>query len=193
MAITKDYYEVLGVSKEASETEIKKAYRGLAQEHHPDKGGNPTQFKEILEAYQVLSDPKKRAEYDQFGRVGSPFSGQGFDHSDFEGFGFDLRGGFGDIFETFFGAAMSQVQAEIEIKLTQALLGNTINLQMDGQTVELKIPPMTKDGTSFRFRGKGRAYRGGRGDLIITVRIAFPRRLSREQERIISDLQRTGL
>jgi molecular chaperone DnaJ len=95
-------YTTLGVSKNASQDEIKKAYRKLAHEYHPDKkGGDDKKFKEINEAYQVLSDPKKRQQYDQFGHVGS---GGGFGaHQGFGGFDFK-GGGFGDIFDMFSGA-----------------------------------------------------------------------------------------
>lgn len=101
----KDYYEVLGLQKGASDDEIKKAFRKLAIKYHPDKNkGNSEaeeKFKEINEAYQVLSDPQKKANYDQFGNA--DFSGGGFDGSGFGGFDFSGMGGFGDIFDTIFG------------------------------------------------------------------------------------------
>ncbi|MBO8136724.1 MAG: molecular chaperone DnaJ [Desulfotomaculum sp.] len=99
----RDYYEVLGVSKDASQEEIKKAYRKLARKYHPD--ANPgdkeaeAKFKEIAEAYAVLSDPDKRAKYDQFGHAGA--DGQGFEGFDFGGF--EDFGGLNDIFDIFFG------------------------------------------------------------------------------------------
>jgi len=105
MAEKRDYYEVLGVSRDASDEEIKKAYRKLAKKYHPDI--NPgdkeaeAKFKEVNEAYEVLSDPQKRARYDQFGHAGT--DPNGFGAGGFGGFGdFDM-GGFSDIFETFFG------------------------------------------------------------------------------------------
>jgi len=90
----KDYYQILGVARSASEADIKKAYRKLAMQYHPDRGGDATLFKKINEAYDVLSDAGKKRQYDQFGSVwgGSPFSGGGFDAEDF-----------GDIFSQFFG------------------------------------------------------------------------------------------
>ncbi len=106
----KDYYKILGVEKTASEEDIKKAYRKLAHQYHPDKsGGDSGRFKEISEAYQILSNKDKKAQYDKFGRVfdgqpgANPFSG-GFG---FEGFGFDPgnmedMGNISDIFESFF-------------------------------------------------------------------------------------------
>src|SRR5580658_7972621 len=111
----KDYYKALGVDKSASQDDIKKAFRKLAQKYHPDKkGGDEAKFKEVSEAYSVLSDKKKRSEYDAYGRTfaaGAQGAGgpgfNGFDFSNFQGFNngqgqsfeFDL----GDIFSEFFG------------------------------------------------------------------------------------------
>ncbi len=101
----KDYYASLGIEKGASDEEIKKAFRKLAIKYHPDKNqGNKEaedKFKEINEAYQVLSDPEKKARYDQFGSV--DFDGSGFGSGGFGGFDFSEMGGFGDIFDSFFG------------------------------------------------------------------------------------------
>ena len=111
--MNKDYYKILGINQNASEEEVKKAFRQLAHKYHPDKGGDEKRFKEINEAYQVLSNKEKRAQYDRFGQVfegqagpagfgfgpfssGSPF---GEIHFDFDSGGFsDL----GDIFDAFF-------------------------------------------------------------------------------------------
>src|SRR3989338_1369127 len=121
--MSKDYYHILGVSRDAQEDDIKKAYRKLAHQHHPDKkGGDEKKFKEINEAYQVLSNKEKRAQYDRFGRVfsagggdspfgqGGPFSGRdfgGFSAGDGSASGWDSRnfedmGNIGDIFDAFF-------------------------------------------------------------------------------------------
>jgi molecular chaperone DnaJ len=104
MAVKRDYYEVLGVSRSASDEEIKKAYRKLAFKYHPDHNHEPSaeaKFKEINEAYEVLSDPRKRSNYDDFGQAGmSDIFGRGF-----EGFG---MGGLGDIFDAFFGGTATK-------------------------------------------------------------------------------------
>lgn len=128
----RDYYEVLGVSKNATAEEIKKAYRKLARQHHPDANPNnkeeaEAKFKEISEAYVVLSDPEKRAGYDRFGHAGA--DGQGF--GGFEGFG-DF-GGLGDIFEMFFGGGGGRrrggpergndIRADLELNLKEAAFG----------------------------------------------------------------------
>ena len=115
--MAKDYYQTLGVSRDSSQEEIKKAYRKLAHKHHPDKnGGDENKFKEVNEAYQVLSDPKKKTNYDNFGFAyndgsfqggGGGFGGQGFEgFSDFFSNisgrqGGSRQGGFEDIFEAF--------------------------------------------------------------------------------------------
>ena len=117
----RDYYEVLGVSKDASPDEIKKAFRRLAVQHHPDKeGGEEAKFKEINEAYEVLKDSEKRKRYDQFGHagVGGAGSNQGGGAYDFNGSGFNFNGqnisldfgdgGLGDIFGSFFGGGPRQ-------------------------------------------------------------------------------------
>ena len=201
--MAQSYYDTLGISKTASADEIKKAYRKLALKYHPDKGGgkeSEAKFKEINEAYQVLSNPQKKAQYDQFGRTdfgagggntrqgdgGFGGFGGGFD---FSGFGFG-GGGLGDIFEEFFGASMSQVQAEMRITPAQAVLGDKINAVIDGQKIEFDLPAGTQSGTSYRFPGKGRAYRGNkRGDLILTITIDFPKKLSKEQEELWKKLK----
>lgn len=143
--MAKDFYGILGVSKGATEDEIKKAYRKLAHKYHPDKGGgDEAKFKEISEAYRVLSDKDKRKQYDQFGQTfdgsgGGGFGGQGFGGFDFGGFGnaqgFDFGGGgFNDIFSEMFGGGMrgggrsrsrtgSDIQVDVEISFEEMAKG----------------------------------------------------------------------
>ena len=203
-----DYYKTLGVLKNASPDEIKKAYRKLALECHPDRGGgdeSEKKFKEVNEAYQVLSDPQKRSTYDQFGDAafqqgggGGGFGGfrQGGFQGDFSDFGTEdspfggFGGGFGDIFEDLFSGAFSQVQAELQISPAQAVLGDKVAISVNGQNLEFTIPAGTEAGTSFRFQGKGRATRNGRkGDLILTIKIVMPKHLTKEQREIWEQLR----
>jgi curved DNA-binding protein len=200
----KDYYKILGVSKSASVDEIKKAYRKLALQYHPDKGGGAEaekKFKEANEAYQVLSDPQKRSQYDQFGTTFdgaqgggaggfSGFRSQGFS-GDFSNFGFSFGGGgLGDIFEDFFGSAFSSINAEVQISPAQAVLGDKISLNVSGEKIDFEIPAGTQDNTTFRFPGKGRAYKGGkRGDLNLSVRIKMPQKISQEERELWEKLK----
>lgn len=149
----RDYYEVLGVPKAASDDEIKKAYRKLAVQHHPDKeGGNEEKFKEISEAYEVLKDKQKRQRYDQFGHAGvggaSGGGGQygGFDFNGAGGQGqninFDFGGGLGDIFGQFFGGGFGgqqsggptrgrDVETSITLNFEEAIFGKETKLSLN--------------------------------------------------------------
>jgi molecular chaperone DnaJ len=142
--MAKDHYETLGVPKGSSKEEIKKAFHKLAHKYHPDKNkGYDAKFKEVNEAYQVLSDDKKRAQYDQFGSAGPGFGGGagGFDPSnmggfDFSGFqngqGFDM-GDIGDIFSDFFGGGRGasqqnrgrDISTEISVAFADSIFGTT--------------------------------------------------------------------
>lgn len=150
----RDYYEVLGVSKNASDDEIKKAYRRLAVKYHPDKeGGEEAKFKELSEAYEVLKDSQKRQRYDQFGHAGvggnassaggNPFSGGfgGFSNQDIH---FDFGdSGFGDIFGQFFGGNNSRqgpkrgrdVEATLQLSFEEAIFGveEKIKIEMNDE------------------------------------------------------------
>jgi molecular chaperone DnaJ len=139
--MAKDYYNVLGVDKKATQDDIKTAFRKLAHKHHPDKGGTEEKFKEITEAYSVLSDEKKRREYDAYGQAfpgGAPQGGQGFGGFDFNGFqqGFGQGGvefDFGDIFGDIFGGRGQQnrtprgrdISIDLEIPFKDAVFGTT--------------------------------------------------------------------
>lgn len=154
----RDYYEVLGVSKTASEDEIKKAFRKAAVKYHPDKeGGDEAKFKEVNEAYEVLKDKQKRQRYDQFGHagVGGAASG-GFGGNPFEGFGgfggqnvqFDFGGDggmFGDIFSQFFGGGATgsrggarrgrDVETNVTLTFEEAVFGaeKKLNITLDAE------------------------------------------------------------
>lgn len=150
MATKRDYYEVLGVGKSASADEIKKAFRRLAVQHHPDKeGGSEEKFKEINEAYEVLKDPSKRQRYDQFGHAGvggaaggNPFGG-GFNGFNGQNVNFDFGEGLGDIFESFFGGGQRgrnqgpkrgrDVEVRTEITFEEAVFGTeqTFDLNLE--------------------------------------------------------------
>lgn len=150
MAEKRDYYEVLGVGKNASDDEIKKAFRKAAVKLHPDKeGGDEAKFKEANEAYEVLKDKQKRQRYDQFGHAGvggsagggaggNPFEGFNFNGQDVH-FDFGGAGGFGDIFGQFFGGAANQTDRpkrgrDVETRLTmsfeEAVFGKEVELDL---------------------------------------------------------------
>lgn len=207
----RDYYEVLGVSKNASDDEIKKAYRKLAIKYHPDK--NPgdkeaeAKFKEINEAHDVLSDKQKRARYDQFGHAGvggagggNPFGGQGGAFN-FNGqtFNFDFGGGspFDDILGNIFGFGGARrprrgadYQTSVTLTFEEAIFGTTRTIDIDGKNTKIKIPAGIDDGMSIRLAGKGGpAPEGGteRGDLYVRIRVKPHKHLTREGAIILSE------
>ncbi|MCX6718365.1 MAG: molecular chaperone DnaJ [Candidatus Staskawiczbacteria bacterium] len=176
-----DYYEILGVTKNASQDEIKKAFHKLAHQYHPDKGGDEKKFKEINEAYQVLSDAQKRAQYDQYGRVfdggqpgGNPFEGQGFNWSwgntrQQEEVEFDM-GDLGDVFEQFFGGGRrtakkdpkkgKDIQVDIELTLEKVLKEHVEKVTLSKQATCHRCQgtgaePNTKIKECFSCRGTG--------------------------------------
>lgn len=193
----RDYYDVLGISKDADEKEIKHAYRKLAKKYHPDASGDDKyaeqQFKEITEAYNVLSDAEKKKLYDQYGfaafdgSVGAEQAQSGFD------FG---RGGhykeyhysnvddsiFDDIFGDFFGKRSNNsgrkgrdVESDITISFEEAVFGCTKRFSFEGSQnmVEVKIPAGIDEGQSVRLKGKGHSGSMGMpaGDLYLKVHI----------------------
>lgn len=185
----KDYYKIMGVSRDASDKEIKMAYKRLARKYHPDINKEPDaedKFKELGEAYEVLKDPEKRKIYDNYGnnwqayQQGAEGAQQpGPDHSQFH---FDE-----DLFETLFGKGFRQQQyrsqgrdlkASISITLDDAYSGTEkqIQLPIDGkhpQAIKVKIPKGIKDKQQIRLQGMGaRGLNGGvNGDLYLEVHI----------------------
>lgn len=189
----KDYYKIMGVSQDASEKDIKMAYRKLARKYHPDISKEPDaeeRFKEMAEAYEVLKDPKKRSEYDQylkykqFNPQSDGFTGRRTQEQPFQEFHFDS-----DFFETLFGHSRYQQQpmtgqnyhGKITISLEEAYHGAVKNLQVPVeqgtetkiQTLKVKIPAGVKSGQQIRLAGQGGSGSGGgaRGDLYLTVEV----------------------
>lgn len=211
----RDYYEVLGVSKNASDDEIKKAYRKLAIKYHPDKNQGDKEaeakFKEVSEAHEVLSDKQKRARYDQFGHAGvggasgNPFGGGNpFDNGgnfNFNGqsFNFDFGGGgLDDILGSIFGFGGgarrprrgADYQTSVTLTFEEAIFGTTKKVSANGEEIKVKIPAGIDDGMSIRLRGKGgEAPEGGteKGDLYVRVRVKSHKNLTREGVIILSE------
>jgi molecular chaperone DnaJ len=200
----KDFYKILGVGKSASGDEIKKKYRSLARELHPDKtkgdAAMEEKFKAVSEAYDILSDGKKRAEYDQardmFERGGfrAPQGGQNFQGGDFS----DIFGGGNpqDIFANLFGGGGRRgprkgqdLQTEATITFKEAAFGTTLELRLsaDGgpsQTISARVPAGVNDGAKIRVKGKGSKGDAGPGDLFILLHVKPHAVFSRKGENI---------
>ncbi len=203
--LEKDFYAVLGVSKDASDAELKKTYRKLARKYHPDSNPGDTvaeaKFKEISEAYSVLSDKEQRAEYDQIramGAGGARFTAGGGGAQGFEdifggmfggggrgGANFSYQGGFPqggqnyeDIFNLFGGGPSGpqpgrDIQATTTLDFETAVQGKTVTLQTPNGAVKVKIPAGVSDGQKIKVRGKGDPSPNGgpSGDIILTVSV----------------------
>ncbi len=203
----KDFYQVLGVDKKASADEIKKKYRSLARDLHPDKNqGNAAleeKFKAVSEAYDILSDSKKRAEYDEarsmFERGGfrAPTGGQNFQGGDFN----DIFGGGNpqDIFANLFGGGRrgprkgSDLQTESAITFKESVFGTTLDLKLntDGngpQNISARVPAGVNDGAKIRVKGKGAPGEAGPGDLFIQLQVKPHPIFSRKGENLVLTL-----
>jgi len=199
----KDYYEILGVPRTATPEEIRSAFRKKAREYHPDvakdKVKGAEKFKEVNEAYEVLSDPAKRTKYDQMGREapGGGFAWQGSPGQagmpDMEEFHFGGTG-YSDFFEHLFGGTAgggfrgpggrrmarrgSDIEGDLMVPLEEALRGSVreVTLQRGGktETYRVKIPAGVREGQRIRLAGKGESGRSGgeSGDLYLRVRLA---------------------
>jgi curved DNA-binding protein len=179
-----DYYQILGIAKNASEDEIKKAYRKLARKYHPDINPNNPEankkFQQINEANEVLSDPEKRKKYDQYGKdwqhaeqfekarqsAGQQYAGSNggqFYTDDFDGFGDD---GFSSFFESMFGSGQrsgrsgakfrgQDLQATLQLSLESAYTTHQQTLTVNGKNIRITIPAGVEDGQKIRLRGYG--------------------------------------
>jgi DnaJ-class molecular chaperone len=209
-AMAADYYETLGVKRDASEEEIKRAYRKLARQYHPDR--NPgdkqaeTKFKEVQKAYDVLSDKKKRTQYDQFGEAGAEggFPGYGPGGTTFHwetGDGSDIDPS--DLFNQIFGGmggtagrrtrgartrrpepAAEPYETEISIPFTTAALGGSIDLRVNDRELTVKIPAGIEEGKKLRLQGQA----PGGGDLSVVIRIQPHPYFRREGNNIILEV-----
>ena len=217
----KDYYKTIGVSRTAVPNEIKAVYRRLARKYHPDvnpgDGAAEARFKEINEAYEVLSDPEKRKRYDMFGsnwrRTGSfddairQSGGQEASFGDFFGGG---GPGFSEFFEALFGAGLggraqeeSSVQADVEenfeVSLAEVLIGGrrvfTIRVPLrDGsirqRRIDVTIPRGVRDGQRLRIVGEGSVRSdGSRGDLFLRVRTAHDPKFDRDGDDLLTEVE----
>lgn len=195
----KNYYDILGVQRDASADDIKKAFRKLAVKYHPDAGGDETKFKEISEAYDTLSDEKKRKEYDQmllFGGIpGNDFGGNGGRTYTYSGNGVDWSSVFGEgglggfDFSQFFGGGGGggsrsrkgqDLTLSVDVTFDEALRGATrkvtYRVPSTGaeESLTVKVPAGAQDGGKLRYKGRGEFGTNGgpRGDLLITTRVA---------------------
>ncbi|MCG8474762.1 MAG: J domain-containing protein [Cytophagales bacterium] len=211
----KDYYAVLGVGKEASESEIKKAYRKLAIKYHPDKNKDnkeaEAKFKEVSEAYQVLGDAEKRKKYDAMGANWQSYSDPSSQFwSDFRGSRSSFREGanpFSDFFNQFFGGSFNfadtpfgmreefyqsaDVEAVLELSLREAYLGVNKTLRLEGEKVKIKVLPGVRTGQKLRVKGKGNSVgRGGqRGDLYLSVSVLQDPDYLRQGDDLIAEVE----
>ncbi len=208
----KDYYKTLGVEKGASKEDIKRAFRKLAHEHHPDKNkGNDAKFKEINEAYTVLSDDQKRQQYDTFGSAGPSggfnpgqggFSGgQGFGGFDFsnltrqystqngQAFEFDL----GDLFGDFFGGGRRprkgpNITVDVQLTFKESVFGVEKEININKEKIIVTIPAGIENGQGLKVQGKGEGGQGGKGDLIVRIWVEEHKVFRKEGFNLIMEL-----
>lgn len=174
-----DHYQTLGVNKNSTPAEIKKAYRKLAMKHHPDKGGDEAQFKNIQSAYACLSDPEKKRNYDQFGQEDPQW--RRYDGTNFNDNFADI---FGDIFGNFRQRRPQNPDGRmrISISLQDAYFGKSIAIGLENNTLNFDIPPGVRDGQQFVIPGRGPSRIPGAppGDIILIIDIVMPMDYGRE-------------
>ena len=189
-----DYYDVLGVSRNATDSEIRKAYNAKSMKHHPDRGGNEEEFKKVNEAYQTLKDPQKKSMYDTYGTADPQQAGP-------QGFHFDGNmGGFEDIFESFFGQRMDPfgrrtqrqqrnktLNLSYTLNLDEAYHGKQLYLEVPlpsgrKQTIDVFIPAGIESGQTVRLSGLGDDSIKSipPGDIMVTVQVSKDKRFRRE-------------
>jgi len=189
-----DYYDILGVSRQATESEIRKAYKSKSMKHHPDRGGSEEEFKKVNEAYTTLKDPEKKKMYDTYGTADPQQAGP-------QGFHFDGNmGGFEDIFESFFGQRMDpfgrsrQRQARNKtlnlnytLTLEEAYVGKQLYLEVPlpsgkKQTIDVFIPAGIESGQTVRLNGLGddSIKNIPPGDIMLTIQVRKDSRFRRE-------------
>ena len=185
--IEKDFYKILGVSKDVSDADLKKAYRKLAKENHPDLHPGDAvaeaRFKDISEAFDVLSDSEQRREYDAVRAMGGgarfTAGGQGAGFEDvfsnlfggggFQGGGFPGFGGFGG-----FGPQRGQdLSTTASISFIDSVNGTTVKLNLRNESVSVKVPAGIQDGQKLKVKGKGQPSPNGgpAGDLVVTIKV----------------------
>lgn len=211
-----DLYSVLGVQKNADAAAIKRAYRKLAKQHHPDKNKDDAvaaeRFKQASAAYDILSDEKRRGEYDrgEIDEQGNPkFSGFGGRHpgngNPWQGGatpgGFEFEGDPSDLFSELFGRASSRggyrapprkgadVGYRLAVSLTDAALANQVRLTLaNGKSINLKIPKGVEEGSKMRLVGQGEPGPAGPGDAIVEIHINNDQRFTRDGDDIRTDI-----
>ncbi len=199
----KDLYTILGVKKSDSDAVIKKQYRKLSKELHPDatKGDKKLEerFKEVSEAYEVLSDPKKKAEYNEMRdlyksggmRSGPTGGGYGGGYHDFFGGGGDPQ----DIFSTLFGGGGrrgpskgADLQTEATISFRDSIFGSEINLRLESGTTSTRVPAGVKDGSKLKLKGRGAPGAAGPGDLFVIIHVTKHPVFTRDEENLLMTL-----
>ena len=211
----KDYYEILGIKKDASKEEIKKAFRVLAHKHHPDKkDGDEAKFKEANEAYQTLSDDQKRAQYDQFGSAGPQGFGGGqggFGGFDFSGFqngnfnGQNMEFDLGDIFGEMFGGGGGgfrrmrrgrNIALRLHLTFKESVQGTKKKIKIPAEsaqagqgTVEIDIPAGIDSGQQMKLQGYGAPIEGGQpGDSYLEMDVEEHKTLRKEGVHLVTEL-----